>query len=731
MPAFQIVFRTSGQSSVTFNTTSPNPFFLTAKLSQVFFNTTNPFPVFKTGQIFTSFVQTTSNTPIFKSSGTAVVFLSLPPITPKQLVPKIGNIQINGDYTIANVPDATGDYDAADNPGGYNFIPEPYNPYRPYRENVFLWTVYRIWDVYGSATQTPDSQAEENDVPYIYPLIIPTQQVNGDQEIIRGIYEIILIAAPRFNATDQEGTYLDESASAQTGYIISGTDTDFADVLIPGDYLYYLDETNGSLLEIGEVLMDFSNTTLALVAAAVNEPLQGTKLYGSSTQITAVNSQGTVDTFTSAPYTPVIGDTTDFTTNFASGEFLYYVETATGDYKLMGEILKLVNPLTLNLIDVTENVATAGEGLFSSSSALDVINSQGVFDTQAGLTIFGDSTCQFTLFSPGQSLYYQNGTTGLLEIVSNISSIISDNELIIDSIPVNIPTSGERLFASTDNAISLNSSGGTFAFYDSEATYYTLTGVGTSFTSFSPSDYLYIVSDGDYNELGQISFIQDDTSIVFYSPNDIVVTQGDFIVASSAQIVLIDIEGTFEQYDENSYYNVEGSGTTFLANAEPQQYLYYFNTSTGNYEIMGQIYQVFDDTNVWIYNAPTGSVTTAYGLFTSYSLNTLTEEYSQYINVPNLYEIARDSPSWYVTSVGLMIDPDVINCLNQKRYKYLQGVMCGSCNDDYLEFYTKYVGMLAAMEIQDWTNAICLYEKLKQICSETKCDTCQCFSCDC
>ena len=109
----------------------------------------------------------------------------------------------------------------------------------------------------------------------------------------------------------------------------------------------------------------------------------------------------------------------------------------------------------------------------------------------------------------------------------------------------------------------------------------------------------------------------------------------------------------------------------------------------------------------------------------------IAEDYINQVGKDDLIDQADSFPDWYITSAGVMVDADVINCLNYKRYKYLQGVMCGSCNDDYLEFYSIYLGMLSAMDIQDWTTAICLYEKLKQICSETKCDTCQCFSCEC
>jgi hypothetical protein len=127
---------------------------------------------------------------------------------------------------------------------------------------------------------------------------------------------------------------------------------------------------------------------------------------------------------------------------------------------------------------------------------------------------------------------------------------------------------------------------------------------------------------------------------------------------------------------------------------------------------------VFDDTNVWLYNVPTGSVTTSDTLFTSYSLNTSTAIYADYIDVPNLYDIAKELPDWYVTSVGVMVDDEVVNCLARMRYEFLQEVMCGKCPEGYLNTYAIYVGMLNAMEIQDRPTAIDFYNKLKTICRE-------------
>ena len=726
MPSI-VVFRTQGVATSFVSTRNSVPVFLTAGQATRFLATYAPTNIFLTNSVKQAFLSTTQSFPAFLTSSQAVAFFTTADKgTTKLLVPKIGTMEVASGYTYINVPDATGNFDATTNPGGYNILPLPFNAARPYRDNVALWTVYRIWNVYGSNTQSPDSQNEQYDVDYEYQLFIPTQ-INAaqEEEIIRGVYEIILIAAPYFNETDTEGTY--DGDTEETYYIVTGTDTDFADVLISGDYLYYVDEANGDLIEIEEVLKAFNNTTVALVGAPAEIPAEGARLYGSNAQITTtVNSGGGVDAYTSNPYTPVIGGGTDFTANLSPGEFLYYVEAATGDYKLMGSILQLINPQTLNLIDVTENVATAGDVLVGyDETSVPAINSKGVFDSATSGTISGVGT-EFTLFTPGQTLYYQSAATGMLRPVTVIDSITNDTEIVFTGPLVNTPTLGDRLFASDEVNISISTSGGgTFSSLAPEATYYTLTGTGTTFNLFSAADYVYIVSGNNYAYLGQIGLIQDATNMVFYSPNDIPVTQGNFIVASSVELDLLDISGTALGYESDTYYNVVGDGTEFLTTAEPQQYLFY-EDANGQFIKTGQIFQVFDNTNVWLYAAPEGSPDNTTQLFTSYSLNTETASYADYRGNFDLYEIANQFPGWFVGSTGIIVDELLINCLSRMRYEFLQSVMCGKCDESYLHTYSLYVGMLNAMEVQEWQLAVDFYNKLKVICAEQDGSSCGC-----
>lgn len=645
----------------------------------------------------------------------------------KELILKIGTLTFSSNQATVQVPDATGEYVPNENPGGYNPPAEPFNPYRPHRNNLNLWTVYRIWNVYGPDTQTPDNQSQETVNPYEYTLTIPTEvnEVTQKDELVKGIYEIILIGAPRFDEVDTEGTFLSDDNTG-TYHLISGADTNFEDVLSGGYYVYIVDGTNGNIDEVGQVDNVFSNTSLNLSAAPGVVPAVGDKLYGSVNQIAYTNSGGTVDGYTSNVYSSVTGNNTDFATNFAAGQTLFYIETATGDYKPMGEILDVINAGTLYLINLTGNTAVNGEAIVSYSGAsIPAINSEGTFNSNSSTTIAGTNT-QFTKFTAGQTLFYQDALTGELKDVAVIDSIIDDNNLLFVSPIDNQPVSGDRLFAANTSSVALNTSdGGSFSSLGAEATYYTLTGTGTTFTNFTVGDYVYVYNNGAYNALGQANLIQSNTSIVFYTPNNIVVEQGDFIVASTTQITLIDIDGTYEDYTTGTIHLVTGSGTQFLTKANENDYLFY-DDGAGGYELMGQIFKVFDDENVWLYEAAVGNAGPSSQLYTSTSTITTTANYADYIGNPALYSIAKEYPNWYVTSVGVMVDPDVANCLQKKRYAFLQSVMCGNCDESYLGVYAIYVGMLSAMEVQDWAQAILYYDRLKTICKEMDESSCGC-----
>jgi hypothetical protein len=714
----QIVFRTAGNATRVVATVGGGSFTVTSKINTSFFTTvTNAGFVLTSGKAAALF-STISGASFLTTSQINTVFFETPdPNIPRELKLKIGPLTIDSDYTLVDVPDATGNYSAS-NTGGYNVIPGPYNPFRPYRTNVHLWTVYKVWNVFGNDTQSPSDQNQQDVVPYNYELIFPTTtNADGNEEIIRGVYEIILIAAPFFNENAAGGKYLDDDTG--TYYIVEGSEDSVFTELEEDDYLYYVSSSDGELLEINQVDKVFRDTELNLTGAPLNSANPGEKLYGSATAISdMVTAGGEVESYEPLPYYTVSGSLTTFTSGFDYGSYLYYIEPATGDYKGLGRVLEATADTSVNIYDRTENIPDGGEVLCGSGVNLDdvLINSQGTFSEIVDYTITGTDTV-FTSFEVGQTLYYQLIDGTLVEI-GIIDLIISDTELTITTIPIAPPTLGDRLFAS-ESFIVITPSAGLLNSISGELTSYALTGINTLFqTNFAADDYIYIVSPaGEYNLLGQAGFIPTENLIIFYTSNSIEVNPGDWVWANVATIDLIDLVGTFVEYTTGEFFSVEGDGTTFLDAFEPEQYLFYLDATTVNYYPMGKIFQVYDDTNVWLLEAPEGQFTTDDFLYSSWSLNTQTADYSTYRGATNLYEIAEQYPGWYLTSVGILVDDELINCIVRMRYEFLQQVMCGKCPDEYLQVYGLYVAMINAIDIKEWTSAVTLYNTIKERCA--------------
>lgn len=180
------------------------PLFLTGGVSQSFFTTLQTTSIFLTGNKSLSFFNTLGITPMFLTANKSISFAVTPdPNLPKLLKPKV-LLEINAAQTQITVTDETGFYDPSDpdlNPGGFNPIEEDFNPYRPYRDAVYIWTVYKLRSLpndlgFGNNTQTPVSQNEQDDIPYEYVLSLPTKTENDVTTVIQGLYEIIMIVAP-------------------------------------------------------------------------------------------------------------------------------------------------------------------------------------------------------------------------------------------------------------------------------------------------------------------------------------------------------------------------------------------------------------------------------------------------------------------------------------------------------------------------------------------------------
>lgn len=200
--AAQIVFRTQGTATSFISTTNGVPIFLSASRAVSFLNTISDTPLFLSASKREVFVTTTSSNPLFITASQSIAFAVTPDTaTTKLLVLKIGDLTFDSGQTYVEVPDATGDYNASTNPGGWNPDGQPPVVGRPARDEALLWTVYRIWsrpaaDGYGINTQTPATQPDETENPYNYTLTFPTETIGNEVVPIRGIYQIAMMAAP-------------------------------------------------------------------------------------------------------------------------------------------------------------------------------------------------------------------------------------------------------------------------------------------------------------------------------------------------------------------------------------------------------------------------------------------------------------------------------------------------------------------------------------------------------
>lgn len=719
MATFQVLFRTQGVATSFLNTTKSIPVFLSGSQATCFLNVYAPTTVFLTSSVKETFVTTNSNASLFLTPSQKVAFFdTVDKNTPKLLKPRIGELEVASNYTNVIVPDATGNYNALTNQGGYNVLPAPYNAARPYRQNVALWTLYRVWNKYGDVTQSPESQDQQYNPNYQYQLFFPTElNAQNDLEVIKGIYEIILVAAPYFNEENTGGTFDSSSGIASNYYVVYGDETNFDASLNDDDYLYYVNPANGNLTPIGQILKVFNDTALALTATATNEPDAGAIMYGSAAAVTTtINSGGTVASYTDSSYNVVTGTATEFTTQFAIDEYVYYVDAVTGDYVEMGQILQIDTDTSLKIHNKTSNPnPSATEILMSSAAQFVLTNSGGTYDSDSGNNIYGVNT-QFFNFGVGQTLYSQD-VVGNITTLGVIQTIVSDTELVLSGLPITTPTIGDRLFAGDAGLVLVNSNGA-FNSIGIPMAYYLLTGDGANFSGFV-GQYVYIVGENLlYQELGVPDFQRTSNELIFYTPNGLIVNEGDFVIANPTQLALSEVEGVVGEYATGEYYNLVGDGTTFLTKANPEQYLFYLENETQIYRYVGQIFQVYDNTNLWLYNAAEGAPDDTTTLYTSDTLNTTTVAYNSVKGLANLYDIAVQYPGWFVTSAGLLVDEDIINCLTRMRYEFLESVMCGNCTEGYLDAYSVYVGMINAMEAGKWDVAVGFYDRLKAICSE-------------
>ena len=212
-------FVTNGKKTSFFNTTGSTSIFQTGQRADAFFVTKSETNIFLTGSRQVAFFVTTGTAPILLTSSQQVAFFVTPvPQSPKDLVLRWGVLTINTPQTQMDVTDGTGTYNATTNPTGYNPESSTFDPLRPKRSALYLWTVYRIKSDKTNPDQTlgPDTQPDEAEAPYEYTLSLP---VDEDGNVIKGLYELFLVGAPRTETYTPGLDYV--SLATQNGWFLA------------------------------------------------------------------------------------------------------------------------------------------------------------------------------------------------------------------------------------------------------------------------------------------------------------------------------------------------------------------------------------------------------------------------------------------------------------------------------------------------------------------------------
>jgi len=124
------------------------------------------------------------------------------------------------------------------------------------------------------------------------------------------------------------------------------------------------------------------------------------------------------------------------------------------------------------------------------------------------------------------------------------------------------------------------------------------------------------------------------------------------------------------------------------------------------------------------------------GVYQMYMIGTpLSTTYADLIALGNtVFDYANCAFDWYGTMGAVIVDPDIYNCINNKRFEFLTGVMCGNCDNKYLEMYALLVGALNAFNIgttASYIDGMILLDRLKEECAAQGCK-CSCTSsCNC
>ena len=188
MVGYKIVFATTAGINRTFPVTvSSNPFFETSKEAAAFSSTITANAFFESSAVANAFARTVGDIALFATYGIKIVLPTvLPEDTSKTLKLKIGELDVASDFSTVTIVDATGEYNATTNPGGYNPEAASFDIDRAKRSEVKLWLAYRLW----TSTEVPNtvfpSPADPDTIPWEY--VLP---IEGN-----GVLQLFMIAAP-------------------------------------------------------------------------------------------------------------------------------------------------------------------------------------------------------------------------------------------------------------------------------------------------------------------------------------------------------------------------------------------------------------------------------------------------------------------------------------------------------------------------------------------------------
>lgn len=204
---------------------------------------------------------------------------------------------------------------------------------------------------------------------------------------------------------------------------------------------------------------------------------------------------------------------------------------------------------------------------------------------------------------------------------------------------------------------------------------------------------------------------------------------GDFVLSSDySTIIASDATGEFS-VDNPGGYSPDGS-TPDINRAQRDEvdlYLAYriWNSSA---TIPETVFPVTTNPTVtpWEYTLPIETQ----GVYQFYVIAAPKDTpYEDVYNRGNsIYEFAQNQPGWFTTTAVIITDADIINCINQKRFQFLESIICGDCDTKYLEMYGLFIGALNAFEIAT-NDAIIegnlLLDQLREECVRENCN-CNC-----